>query len=124
MFSTKNRFPFLDNTIRRNVFEHIKQDAQEEDIWLDNTNGYKVLARSLVSLGREQSIARVAQPTKGEPSFWINKKQGWCNKQFVWQDDYWAASVDESGVAPVRNYILDRKNITATRVLQKNLMHS
>lgn len=105
VFSTKYREPFLDKAIRRKVFEHIKQNAAEKDIWLDCVNGYEEHEHCLVSLGREQSIAKIAQLIKGESSFWINNKQGWCNKRFMWQDDYWAVGVSESHVPAVRNYI-------------------
>src|ERR1044072_8403458 len=76
VFSTKNRIPFLDSTIRRKVFEHMKQNAKEKGIWLDSVNGYEEHAHCLISLGREQTIAKVAQLIKGETSFWINNKQG------------------------------------------------
>jgi REP element-mobilizing transposase RayT len=69
VFSTKNRAPFLDKTIRREVFEHIKQNAAEKGIWLDSVNGYAEHAHCLVSLEKEQSVAKVAQLIKGESPF-------------------------------------------------------
>ena len=95
----------VDSTIRRKVFEHIKQNAGEKGIWLDSVNGYEDHAHCLVSLGREQSIAKIAKLIKGESAFWINNKQGWCNSEFLWQDDYWAVSISERHVPAVRNYI-------------------
>jgi len=58
----------------------------------------------LISLGREQTISKIAQLIKGESSFWINKHKLTFQK-FSWQDDFWAVSVSESHVEAVRRYI-------------------
>ncbi len=77
---------------------------REKDIWLDSVNGHKEHAHCLVSLGREQTISKVAQLIKGESSFWINKNE-MIPQKFEWQDDFWAVSVSESHVPKVQKYI-------------------
>ena len=105
VFSTKNWEPFLNSSdLRKKVFQHIKQNATEKDIWLDCVNGYQDHAHCLISLGKEQSISKVAQLIKGESSFWINQNKLTENK-FIWQDDYWAIGVSESSLQSVRDYI-------------------
>lgn len=105
VFSTKHREPFLNSPeLRKKVFQHIKQNAKEKNIWLDSVNGWEDHAHCLISLGREQSISKVAQLIKGESSNWINQNKFTENK-FVWQDDYWAVAVSDSHVEAVRNYI-------------------
>ena len=105
VFSTKNREPFLNSAeLRRNVFEHIKNNAEEKGIWLDCINGYQEHAHCLVSLGKEQTIAKVAQLIKGESSYWINQ-HNLTSEKFVWQDDYWIVGVSESHLESVRKYI-------------------
>ena len=104
VFSTKNREPLLNKDIRKKVFKHIKKNAEEKGIWLDSVNGHTDHAHCLVSLGKEQSISKVAQLIKGESSFWINKNN-LCKEKFTWQDDYWAVSVCESNLKNVRAYI-------------------
>ena len=105
VFSTKNREPFLNSIdLRKKVFQHIKQNASEKDIWLDCVNGWQEHAHCLISLGKEQIISKVAQLIKGESSFWINQNKLTENK-FVWQDDYWAVGVSESHLQSVRDYI-------------------
>ena len=105
VFSTKNREPFLNSEkLRRQVFQHIKKNADEKDIWLDCVNGWQEHAHCLISLGKEQTISKVAQLIKGESSFWINQSKLTENK-FVWQDDFWAVGVSESHLQSVRNYI-------------------
>ncbi len=105
VFSAKNREPFLNSSeLRRNVFEHIKNNAEEKGIWLDCINGYQEHAHCLISLGKEQTISKVAQLIKGESSYWINQ-HNLTSEKFVWQDDYWIVGVSESHLESVRKYI-------------------
>lgn len=105
VFSTKNRAPFLNSSeLRKTVFQHVKQNAEEKGIWLDCINGYSDHAHCLISLGKEQSISKVAQLIKGESSFWINQNN-LTSQKFMWQDDYWAVGVSESHLESVRRYI-------------------
>lgn len=105
VFCTKNRRAFLHtNEIRIKMFQHIKENAQAKEIWLDCINGYEEHAHCLISLGKEQSISKIAQLIKGESSFWINRS-GFINYKFTWQDDYWAVGVSESHLESVRKYI-------------------
>ena len=105
VFSTKDKVPYLSSAeLRKKVFLHIKQNAEQKDIWLDNVGGYNNHIHCLISLGKEQSISKVAQLIKGEASFWINKNQ-LTKTKFIWQDDYWAVSVSESYLNSIRNYI-------------------
>ena len=105
VFSTKNREAFLNSsTLRKTVFQHIKKNAEEKGIWLDCVSGFQDHAHCLISLGKEQSISKVAQLIKGESSFWINQNKLTAQK-FVWQDDYWAVGVSESHLESVRSYI-------------------
>jgi putative transposase len=105
VFSTKNRQPFLNSAeLRKKVFQHIKNNAEEKGIWLDCINGYQDHAHCLISLGKEQTISKVAQLIKGESSYWINQ-QNLTNEKFIWQDDFWVVGVSESHLASVRKYI-------------------
>jgi len=109
VFSTKNREPFLNSSsLRKSVFQHIKQNASEKGIWLDCVNGYQEHTHCLISLGKEQTISKVAQLIKGESSFWINKNK-LTKQKFNWQDDFWAVGVSESHLKAVRNYIYEQE---------------
>ena len=105
VFSTKNREPFLNSpTLRKNVFQHIKKNADEKGIWLDCVNGYSEDAHCLISIGKEQTTSKVAQLIKGESSFWINQNK-LTDQKFIWQDDYWVSGVSNSHVERVKKYI-------------------
>jgi len=110
VFSTKNREPFLNSSeSRKDIFQHIKKNAEEKEIWLDCINGYQDHAHCLISLGKEQTISKVAQLIKGESSFWINQ-QKLTTEKFIWQDDYWVVGVSESHLESVRKYIHNQES--------------
>ena len=105
VFSTKNRQPLLINEETRNkVFQHIKTNAENKNIWLEEVNGYRDHLHCLISLGRDQTMSKLAQLIKGESSNWINKEK-LTKTKFAWQDDYWAVSVSESHLLRVKKYI-------------------
>jgi len=109
VFSTENGIPYLNShELRKTVFQHIKMNAVEKSIWLDSVNGSQDHAHCLISLGKEQTISKVAQLIKGESSYWINQ-QGLTENKFVWQDDYWVVGVGESQIKSVRNYIFNQE---------------
>ena len=105
VWSTKNRYPFLDTKeLRQKVWHHIKENAKEKGIFVDYVSGYSDHCHCLVSLGPDQTIQKTIQMIKGESSFWINKN-ALCLNKFDWQDEYFAVSVSESLIENVRNYI-------------------
>lgn len=95
VFSTKNREPVLSKPIRAKLFQHIKENCKEKEIYLRAINGYTEHVHCLVALNRNQTIAQLVQLIKGEASFWLNQ-QNLIEGKFSWQDDYFAVSVSES----------------------------
>jgi REP element-mobilizing transposase RayT len=86
------------------MLQHIRDNARSKAVYLDSINAVAEHVHTLISLGADQSIAKVAQLLKGESSHWINK-QGLVRGKFEWQDEYIAVSVSESLVDNVREYI-------------------
>lgn len=121
VFSTKNREPFLNSSeLRKKVFLHIKSNADEKGIWLDCINGYQDHAQCLISLGKEQTISKVAQLIKSESSYWINQ-QNLTTEKFIWQDDFWVVGVSESHLASVRKYIHNQELHHATHSFESEI---
>jgi len=121
-WSTKNRKPFLASSeLRKKVWKHIKDNASEKKIFIDMINGYQDHCHCLISLGIDQSISKILQLLKGESSYWINKNS-LCKEKFEWQDDYFAASVSESALPEVREYIKNQEDHHKTKSLQKNMI--
>jgi REP element-mobilizing transposase RayT len=108
VWATKNRKPYLNDSIRQNVFKHIRENAITKNIYLDFVNGYTDHIHCLISLGADQTIAKTVQLIKGESSFWINKVE-LIEEHFEWQEEYFAVSVSESAVDRVRNNIKNQE---------------
>ncbi|RNL49551.1 IS200/IS605 family transposase [Pedobacter jejuensis] len=108
VFSTKNRQPYLTKNIRYKLQSHIIENCKAKSIYLQAINGYTEHLHCLISLGKEQNIAKIAQLIKGESAYWVNKNN-LTNETFIWQDDYFAVSVSESGVERVINYIKNQE---------------
>jgi len=108
VFSTKNRSPWLKKELRYDVYKHIAENCKEKEIFLQAINGHTDHVHCLISLGKDQNIAKITQLIKGESSFWINKN-ALVDEQFSWQDDYFAVSVSESQVESVINYIKNQE---------------
>jgi REP element-mobilizing transposase RayT len=108
VWSTKGREPFLTDEIRLKVFQHIRDNARQKNIYVDFINGYVDHVHCLISLGTDQTLEKIMQLIKGESSFWINKN-GLCKAKFGWQDEYFAVSVSETNLASVRKYIANQE---------------
>lgn len=108
VWTTKNRRPFMTKKVKRQVIEHIKENAIEKDIYIDSIEGGKEHLHILISLGAKQTVSEIAQLLKGESSFWINTEI-LIEGEFGWQDEYFAVSVSESVLPRVRKYIRNQK---------------
>ena len=104
VWTTKNRHPYLRGSIRRGIFEHIKNSAMKKGIYIDHIDGYTDHVHTLLSLEANQNIGEVMNVIKGESSYWINKN-GLTKEKFAWQNNYYAASISKAHLERVRGYI-------------------
>lgn len=119
VWSTKNRYPFLDSKeLRLTVWNHIRENAMSKGIFVDFVNGFSDHCHCLVSLGTEQTLQKTIQLIKGESSFWINRNK-LTNEKFEWQDEYYAASVSDSMLPIVRNYIKNQEMHHSKKTFQE-----
>ncbi|MGC4021475.1 MAG: IS200/IS605 family transposase [Cyclobacteriaceae bacterium] len=121
VFSTKNRFPFLEKGTREKVFQHIKENAKSKDIFIKSINGYVDHVHVLFSLKPDQSISKVAQLIKGESSFWVNKNN-MTKEKFEWQEEYFAVSVSESAIDNVVSYIENQEAHHSKKTFQEEYL--
>lgn len=108
VWGTKNRIPFLNQSNKREIFNHIKENATLKGIYLDFINGDKEQIHCTISLNPEQTLAKVIQLIKGESSYWINKNK-LVQGKFEWADEYFAVSVSESHINIIREYIKNQE---------------
>ncbi|MDQ6845025.1 MAG: transposase [Bacteroidota bacterium] len=108
IWSTKNREHSISKELKPILLSHIKENSIANGIFIDTHNCVSDHIHLLVSLGREQTIAKIAMLIKGESSFWINK-QNFAKTKLEWQDEYIALSVSYSAIDKVRAYILNQE---------------
>lgn len=66
VWSTKNRFPYLDSfELRQKGWNRIKENAKEKGIYIDHINGYSDHCHCIISLGTDQNIQKIIQLIKG-----------------------------------------------------------
>lgn len=118
VWATKKRAPLLTKDMRQQVFRHIRENGLAKGIHVDFVNGHIDHVHCLISLNADQTIAKILQLLKGESSFWVNKNN-LCKEHFEWQDEYFAVSVNESGVNTVREYIKNQEVHHARKTFQK-----
>ncbi len=108
VWGTKNRQPFITRQNKKAILDHIKENAENKNIYIDFINGHREHIHVLISLNKDQTISKVIQLIKGESSHWINKEKMIPTK-FEWADEYFAVSVSESHVNRVREYIKNQE---------------
>ena len=104
IWSTKNREKIINKELKYKLYDHIRENAKNKNIYLDYINGVKDHIHLLVSFNGEQSASKVAFLLKGESSYWINKNK-LINRKFEWQEEFMAISISESLIPKVRKYI-------------------
>lgn len=108
VWSTKGRAPVINASNKREILNHILENAKSKGIYIRVINGGKEHVHCLLSLNPDQSLAKVIQLIKGESSFWINKN-GLIKGKFEWGSEYFAVSVSESQVRKVEAYIFNQE---------------
>jgi len=109
VWSTKDRYPYLNDRIREKLIKHIKDYAQSKDIYIDHINGGHEHLHVLISMTAGQNISSIMNLLKGESSHWINKQNIGLSK-FSWQEEYFAVSIGESQIDIIRTYIQSQES--------------
>ena len=104
IWSTKNRQPLITKKLKPQLLKHIRENAWQKKIFLDQINCVEDHCHALISLGTEQTISKVTRLIKGESSHWINSNH-LISGVFEWQDEYIAVSVSDSMIDKIRYYI-------------------
>ena len=108
VWGTKKRVPFLSADNKRDILDHIKENAKLKGIYIDFINGDKDHIHCIISLKADEMLSKTIQLIKGESSYWINKN-GLTKGKFEWADEYYAVSVSESQIDKVRDYIKNQE---------------
>jgi putative transposase len=104
VFGTKNRLPFLHDSIRPELHAYVAAVLQRLDCPARLINSVDDHLHALVRLSRRVSIEKVLEAMKANSSRWLKTKGGPL-RHFQWQAGYGAFSVSPSQVETVRRYI-------------------
>lgn len=104
VWGTKNRAHLISTDNRPILLDHIRGNAKSKGIFIDTINSQPDHVHCLIGLNADMALSKALNLIKGESSFWMNKQKV-INTHFEWADDYFAASVSESQLPKVRDYI-------------------
>ncbi|MDP3445967.1 MAG: IS200/IS605 family transposase [Ignavibacteria bacterium] len=119
VWTTKNREKVINKVLLQEICKHIRENAKAKGIYIVFINGHLNHIHCLISLGAGQTIDKIAMLLKGESSYWINKNN-LVRGKFEWQDEYYAASVSESAIDIVRDYIKNQETHHQKNLSQKD----
>ena len=108
VWGTKNHERILTKSVRKQLFQHIRENAKSKQIYIDFINGDLDHIHCLLTLNADMTIAKVIQLIKGEAAYWANKNF-LLKPKLEWADEYFAVSVSESMLNKVRDYIKNQE---------------
>lgn len=109
IFSTKDRFPFLnDKAFRLDVHAYLATLLREYNCATLIVGGVEDHIHALFALSRTHSIATVVKEIKRPSSTWIKDTSPRLAK-FYWQSGYAAFSVSQSNLENVIRYIKNQE---------------
>ena len=117
IFSTKNREPFIDDSIMPSLHAYIMGIFDEIGCPSIQVGGVSDHVHLVFGLSRTYTIAQVVETVKTSSSKWIKAaERGQRYANFHWQSGYGAFSVSQSGlddvIAYVRNQAEHHKEMT------------
>ena len=108
VFSTKNRFPFLNQDIRAKMHAYLAGIAKNLGSHVYVVNGTADHVHLVCELPRIISLSKFIENIKKNSSIWI-KRQDRKFQKFYWQRGYGAFSVSKSKLATVIQYVQNQE---------------
>ena len=107
-FSTKNRYPFITDSIRDELFNYLGGTCRELECQPIIIGGVKDHVHLLVNLSRKIALMSLIEKLKSHSSKWI-KTKGENYRNFFWQRGYGGFSVNPNQIDVVEQYILNQE---------------
>lgn len=121
VFSTKERRPFLDTDVRRELFPYLGSVISRLKGKPILINGSRDHVHLLFLLPPSLPLSDIMEKLKANSSKWVHER--WPNRpRFGWQEGYAAFSVSESNVEEVRLYIAKQDEHHRERTFQEELL--
>ncbi|MRT94797.1 IS200/IS605 family transposase [Ancylomarina sp. 16SWW S1-10-2] len=104
VFSTKGRYPFIDEQIKSELFSYLAGICKNKESYPIVVGGHVDHIHILCLLSRKIALMNLVEELKSHSSKWI-KTKGKQYDKFYWQNGYGGFSVKSSDVDVVTNYI-------------------
>jgi len=106
-FSTKNRKPLIDDSIKTSLFEYIGEICKGLECNPLKVGGHSDHVHIICLLSRKTPQMKLLEEIKKQSSKWI-KTKGLIYSNFYWQEGYRIFSVNPSETEKVIQYILNQ----------------
>ena len=116
VWATKNRAPYLEASIRRQVILVLAEITKRERCRPVEINGWLDHMHLYLKLSPEVALAQLVVSLKANSSRWIRLNIPTL-PNFRWQRGFWAYGVDPRDDANLRSYIRSQEEIHARRSL-------
>jgi len=113
-FSTKNRSPFIDTAISKELYSYIGGICVKLECNPVIIGGHKDHIHILCLLSRKIALMKLIEEIKSHSSKWV-KMKGVKYNSFYWQRGYGGFSVNPAEIQIVKDYILDQEEHHKTK---------
>ncbi|MCL1856457.1 MAG: transposase [Kiritimatiellaeota bacterium] len=120
-FSTKDRYPFIDDGIKEELWAYIGGVCNALECTSIRTGGYNDHVHVCCVLSRKVTQIKLLEEIKKESSKWI-KSKGERYRGFYWQGGYGIFSVNPSEIEKVVEYIKNQGEHHKQRSFQDELL--
>lgn len=124
IFSTKERYPFIDDSIEEDLFAYFGGICKGLECYPVVVGGYRNHVHILCLLSRKITQMHLLEEIKKQSSKWI-KTKGEKYSKFYWQRGYGIFSVNPAEIEVVEKYIRQQRehhaNMTFKEEFRKSL---
>ena len=121
IFSTKERFSFIDGSLESRLWPYIGGIARENKMRALAIGGTADHVHTLLTLPGTMNVAKAVQLIKGGSSKWVHDTFTQYRK-FTWQDGYGAFSVSASQADKTIAYIKGQKEHHRKRTFEEEFI--
>jgi REP element-mobilizing transposase RayT len=120
-FSTKDRYPFIDENIQEELFRYIGGICNNMDFKPVKIGGYRDHVHILCVLSRKVALMKFMEEVKAHSSKWI-KTKGEKYQRFYWQRGYGSFSVNPAEIDVVIRYIENQAEHHRSKTFQEEYL--
>ena len=118
VFSTKDRVPLLDSSVRPSLYAYLASVARNADCECFRVGGVADHVHLAIGLSRTVTVAKLIEELKTSSSKWL-KSQSPGLFGFAWQRGYGSFSVGPSDLNALLQYIDNQEEHHRTRTFQE-----